>query len=100
MMDEEHGPSLPPATSPPASPPVVEVGDDGSADKACAEESNDAQQEQQQHVHVTNELRVHHDPKTTSHDAENSGKAAGDLEAKNPFDDDGAAGVSSSRGRG
>ena len=104
MMDEEHGPSLPsapsPPASPPASPPVVAVGDDGSADKACAKESNDAQQELQQHVHVTNELRVHHDPKTTSHDAENSGKAAGDLEAKNPFDDDGAAGVSSSRGRG
>ena len=100
MMDEEHGPSLPSAPSPPASPPVVAVGDDGSADKACAKESNDAQQELQQHVHVTNELRVHHDPKTTSHDAENSGKAAGDLEAKNPFDDDGAAGVSSSRGRG
>jgi len=100
MMDEEHGPSLPSAPPPPASPTVVAVGDDGSADKACAEESNDAQQELQQHVHVTNELRVHHDPKTTSHDAENSGKAAGDLEAKNPFDDDGAAGVSSSRGRG
>lgn len=102
MMDEEHGPSLPSAPSPPASPTVAAVGDDGSADKACAEESNDAQQEQQQHVHVTNELRVHHDPKTTSHDAENSGKAAGDLEAKNPFDDDddGAAGVSSSRGDG
>ena len=100
MMDEEHGPSLPSAPPPPASPTVVAVGDDGSADKACAEESNDAQQELQQHVHVTNELRVHHDPKTTSHDAENSGKAAGDLEAKNPFDADGAAGVSSSRGRG
>jgi len=100
MMDEEHGPSLPSAPPPPASPTVVAVGDDGSADKACAEESNDAQQELQQHVHVTNELRVHHDPKTTSYDAENSGKAAGDLEAKNPFDADGAAGVSSSRGRG
>ncbi len=94
MMDEEHGPSLPSAPSPPASPTVVAVGDDGSADNACSEESSNDAQQKQQHVHITNEL--HHDPTTTSHDdAENSGKAAGDLEAKNPFDDDGAAGVAS-----